>query len=165
MFIVKKLEEALLTLLAASLESEEEAEEVMAGIDMDALTQALCHAARTVYAYELDSACPLGMKYRGEELFGQRAALLCRENEECGSDIITTSRILELWALEDNSLVLCSAVELDIGKDDYAYQSTYRVVKGNPLYCNTGIDPDEIVAALEELCYPVFESEIPFYDL
>lgn len=165
MFIVKNLEESLLALLKDSLASEEEAEEVMAEVDMEALTQALCHAARTVYAYELDSTCPLGMKYRGEELFGQRAALLCRENEECGSDIITTSRNLELWVLEDNSLVLCSVVELDIGIDDYAYRSAYRVVKGNPLYCDVGIDPDEIIIALDELCYPVFESEIPYYDL
>lgn len=62
MFIVKNLKDSLLELLTQSRESEEEAEDVMAGVDIESLTQALCHAARTVYAYELDSTCPFGMK-------------------------------------------------------------------------------------------------------
>jgi hypothetical protein len=165
MFIVKKLKDALLALLANSLESAEEAEDAMDNVDMDALTQALCHSARTVYSYRGGEQRCFRLRYRGDELFGQRAALLCREMEEGVADVLTACRYLELWVLDDNRVVLCSDVEVCVKEGEYSFQTDYRMIKGNPLGCDVGIDPDEIIGALDVLCDPVYEHEIPIYEL
>ena len=89
MFIVKKLKDALLALLANSLESAEEAEDAMDNVDMDALTQALCHSARTVYSYEVESNGAFGFRYRGDELFGQ----IDREGSSKGNSCFLPSRL------------------------------------------------------------------------
>lgn len=51
--------------------------------------------------------------YRGPELFGQKATLLY-EDDQSTMEIAVTTRTLELWLLEDMSLVCVACVRVDM---------------------------------------------------
>ncbi len=164
MYNENKLKEAVLALLISSMSDAEEAQETVESVDWHALTRVLAHRARPVYAYEVNCNGDFGFNYRGRKLFSQNAALLCSEMEESVADLLISARELELWVLEDNTIVLCSSASLLARQGDYSYEAEYREIKGEAVKCSTGIDPDDLLVQLDELCYPVYESEVPYYE-
>ena len=83
----------------------QEAEEHLDKLDFSALLQAARNNARTVYAYTTQGTQEKSFNYRGPELFGQKATLLYEEDDQSTMEIAVTTRTLELWLLEDMSLV------------------------------------------------------------
>ena len=77
----------------------------LGNIDFHALTQAVQDKARTAYTYITQGMQEKSFNYRGPELFGQRATLLYVEDDQSTMEIAVTTRTLELWLLEDMSLV------------------------------------------------------------
>ncbi len=137
--------------------------EYLEDVDFHALTQAVRHKARTVYAYTTQGQHRKSFNYRGEELFHQRASLLYEEMDQSAAELAVTTRKLELWLLEDMSLVAVSCVTVDY--QDGGYVTEYRTLKGDAAESVLCLDLEELAQALEELCWPCYEHEQPVYEL
>ncbi|MFQ9816469.1 MAG: hypothetical protein ACLRX2_12275 [Oscillospiraceae bacterium] len=102
--------------------------------------------------------------YRGPELFGQKATLLYVEDDQSTMEIAVTTRTLELWLLEDMSLVCVACVRVEYEGGEHVTRVPHhqggcgaeRDVSGSG---GSGSD------ALDELCGPCFECEQPVYEL
>ena len=141
----------------------EDAMDYLGDIDFHALTQAVRDKARTVYAYTTQGQHEKSFNYRGEELFHQRATLLYEEMDQSTAEIAVTTRTLELWLLEDMSLVCVACVRVEYEGNRYATE--YRTIKGDPARSEMCLDLDDLSEALDELCGPCLENEQPVYEL
>ena len=109
MYKVKYLQEELTSLFRTRILEDgnpaEDAMDYLGNIDFHALTQAVQDKARTAYTYITQGMQEKSFNYRGPELFGQKATLLYVEDDQSTMEIAVTTRTLELWLLEDMSLV------------------------------------------------------------
>ena len=127
----------------------QEAEEHLDKLDFSALLQAARNNARTVYAYTTQGTQEKSFNYRGPELFGQKA--------------VSYTRTLELWLLEDMSLVCVACVRVEYEGGEYVTE--YRTIKGDPAQSEMCLDLEDLSDTLDELCGPCFECEQPVYEL
>ena len=167
MYEMERLREELsnlfLTRMMEDGDPSEDAMDYLGDIDFHALTQAVRDNARTVYAFTTQGQHEKSFNYRGEELFHQRATLLYEENDQSTAEIAVTTRTLELWLLEDMSLVCVACVRVEY--EGGGYVTEYRTIKGDPARSEMCLDPDDLSEALDELCGPCFENEQPVYEL
>ena len=144
--------------------TESEIKELLKGIDYDCLLQAVRHNAQTVHAYTTQGTEPNAFNYRGADLFGQRATLLCDDFDQSWAGIAATARTYELWLLEDMSLVVTACVSLDCGDGEYVTE--YREIKeGGPWHTEIHLDLNELAERLDDLCGDSAECNIPVYEL
>ncbi len=167
MYEMERLRDELTHLFRARMteagEPVENVKEYLGNIDFHALTQAVRDKARTVYAYTTQGQHEKSFNYRGEELFHQRATLLYEEMDQSTAEIAVTTRTLELWLLEDMSMVAVACIAVDY--EDGGYVTEYRVLKGDAAESEMCLDLEELAQALEELCWPCYEQEQPVYEL
>lgn len=146
--------------------SDEEVAEELAGLDYEAIAQAVRDKARTVYAFEAGGDYEHAFVYCGQELFPQRATKLFETVNRCQADFILTSHSYELWLLEDMTVMAVSNMTVKAACKDASYLAEYRTVKGKlDADCDIGFMPDDLTTELFELCEPQFEGEAPFYEL
>ena len=116
MYKVKYLQEELTSLFRTRILEDgnpaEDAMDYLGNIDFHALTQAVQDKARTAYTYITQGMQEKSFNYRGPELFGQKATLLYVEDDQSTMEIAVTTRTLELWLLEDMSLVCVACVRI-----------------------------------------------------
>ena len=141
----------------------QEIQEYLDEIDFEALLQAARNNARTVYAYTTQGTQEKSFNYRGPELFGQKATLLYEEDDQSTVEIVTTTRTLELWLLEDMSLVCVACVRVEYEGGEYVTE--YRTIKGEPLQGGMCLDLDDLSETMDALCGPYFECAQPVYEL
>lgn len=141
----------------------QEAEEHLDKLDFSALLQAARNNVRTVYAYTTQGTQEKSFNYRGPELFGQKATLLYEEDDQSTMEIAVTTRTLELWLLEDMSLVCVACVRVEYEGGEYVTE--YRTIKGDPAQSEMCLDLEDLSDTLDELCGPCFECEQPVYEL
>lgn len=127
------------------------------------MLQAARNNARTVYAYTTQGTQEKSFNYRGPELFGQKATLLYEEDDQSTMEIAVTTRTLELWLLEDMSLVCVACVRVEYEGGEYVTE--YRTIKGDPAQSEMCLDLEDLSDTLDELCGPCFECEQPVYEL
>ena len=117
MYKVKYLQEELTSLFRTRILEDgnpaEDAMDYLGNIDFHALTQAVQDKARTAYTYITQGMQEKSFNYRGPELFGQKATLLYVEDDQSTMEIAVTTRTLELWLLEDMSLVCVACVRVE----------------------------------------------------
>lgn len=143
--------------------TQEETEEMLDGINIDTLLQAIRHNAETVYAYRTDTKCEIGLNYRGEELFSQRATLLYEDIHDAVSDVAFVFRSTELWLLEDMRIAVVSCVSIVAGDDELV--SEYRVFKGYD-WEDCGIeDLEDFAEELQAMCARHYGYDMPIYEL
>ena len=167
MYSVDSVENAIRELyftgVANDLYSRGEVEHLLYGIDFLALTQAIRHKAETVYAYTAQSERPKSLNYRGRELFDQRATLLYVDFDQSISEVVTASRTVELWLLEDMSFSAVSRLAVDCGGG--AYCTEYREKKGDPWDSGMDLDLERLTDELLALCAEYTEGDVPCYEL
>ena len=167
MYEMERLREELSNLFLTRMMEDgapsEDAMDYLGDIDFHALTQAVRNNARTVYAFTTQGQHEKSFNYRGEELFHQRATLLYEEDDQSTAEIAVTTRTLELWLLEDMSLVCVACVRVEY--EGGGYVTEYRTIKGDPARSEMCLDLDDLSEALDELCGPCFENEQPVYEL
>lgn len=171
MFTVEALEYAIKNLFrggAGNGYDTDEIEEKLDQIDFKALLQALRNERTTVYSFFAQGAEEDHFNYRGPELFGQPAVYLCEDLEEVSLRAvpggIIASRCIELWLMEDMTIVPVACVAINEG--DGGYDVEYRVIKEvDPWECGMEIDLDELVAGFEDMCIPVYQGTYPVYEL
>ena len=165
MYDTDRLKAEITSLFHARMDgqTQEEIRQLLGGIDFHALTQAVRDKARTVYAYTAQGQHEKSFNYRGEELFHQRATRLYVEDDQSTAEIAVTTRTLELWLLEDMSLVCVACVRVEY--EGGGYVTEYRTIKGDPVRSEMCLDLDDLSEALDELCGPCFENEQPVYEL
>ena len=167
MYEMERLREELSNLFLTRMMEDgapsEDAMDYLGDIDFHALTQAVRNNARTVYAFTTQGQHEKSFNYRGEELFHQRATLLYEEDDQSTAEIAVTTRTLELWLLEDMSLVCVACVRVEY--EGGGYVTEYRTIKGDPARSEMCLDLDDLTEALDELCGPCFENEQPVYEL
>ena len=134
MYSVESVESAIRELYFNGVANEEysrgEVERLLYGIDYEALAQAVRHNAVTVYSYATQSKHSKSLNYRGTELFNQRAARLYTDFDQTVVEAVAVTRTVELWLLEDMTLIAVSCLSVDYGGE--AYQTRYREAKADP---------------------------------
>ena len=163
---VTELEKALTTLFRKGTEvgyTETEIDEFLENIDYHALLQAVWNKAETVYAYRADGKNALSLDYRSAELFKQRATLLYEDVGDSYIGAVFAARSMELWLLEDMSLVCVACVRVEYEGGEYVTE--YRTIKGDAAQSEMCLDLEDLSDTLDELCGPCFECEQPVYEL
>lgn len=136
------------------------------GLFLEEVVMALRNNAQIVHEYEVDGSIEFAFKYKGKELFGQRAIKIFSDMEVGASSNQTdVSYHTELWLLEDMSFAITHCIEMR-HDDGIVYESRYRTfvkkVKGrNDLF----FVPEDLIDTLEEACVPIWESEATIYEL
>ncbi len=165
MYSLNALEYAIRELYRTEGEGYSEVEEMVKGLNFEALLQAVRDNAQTVHAYTTQGAIPNSFNYRSKELFeGQRATRLYEDFDQSRGEAPVACRTYELWLLEDMSLVAVACVSISYDNDSYVTE--YREVKEGEL-CESGmyLDLRDLTASLLELCQPCYENEQPVYEL
>ena len=114
----------------------------LGNIDFHALTQAVQDKARTAYTYITQGMQEKSFNYRGPELFGQKATLLYVEDDQSTMEIAVTTRTLELWLLEDMSLVCVACVRVEYEGGEYVTE--YRTIKGDAAQSEMCLDLEDL---------------------
>ena len=136
------------------------------GLCLEEVVLALRNNAQIVHEYEVDGSIEFAFKYKGKELFSQRAIKIFSDMEVGASSNQTdVSYLTELWLLEDMSFAVTHCIEMR-HDDGIVYESRHRTfvkkVKGrNDLF----FVPEDLIDTLEETCVPIWESEATIYEL
>ena len=132
-------------------------------LDFRQLAQALRAEARVVRAYEVHSDCLSAMNYMGEDLFGQRAALLGGDSPDglwCNG-----LSCHELWMQERGTLVTTRCVAVRTRLDCGAVMlSDYRSMGKYPWQSELCLNLELLTARLRAMCVPVRMGLVPVYD-
>ena len=83
-------------------------EDMLDNIDFEVLLQAVAHSAKTVYAYEACGVQDCSFNYRSAPLFPQKAVRLYEDIVKFVTEAVICARTMEVWLLEDLSLVIVS---------------------------------------------------------
>ena len=134
----------------------------LGNIDFHALTQAVQDKARTAYTYITQGMQEKSFNYRGPELFGQKATPSRWEDDQSTMEIAVTTRTLELWLLEDMSLVCVACVRVEYEGGEYVTE--YRTIKGDAGAERDVSGSGGICQIPDELC-GLAECEQPVYEL
>ena len=163
---IANLEEAITQVFRRAIGdgyTEEEIEEMLAGIDFPTLAQAVLHNFETVYEYTVDCTLPFAMNYRGLELF-PCAALLYEDAGDGMASFVCCARSLELWLLEDAGIAVVSVYHTNVGNGEFV--TAYRVYKGDDwMECDMCIDMEDFADKLQKLCEPHYEHQMPEYEV
>lgn len=103
--------------------------------------------------------------YFGKELFNQRAYLLCREEKQNKSGVVTAAFDTELWILEDMSFALTRCIYTAVALEKDHYETVYRqlvkkVDRREDLFCS----PDDLLKKMKELCAPEWEETATIFE-
>ena len=124
----------------------EEIRQFLGGIDFHSLTQAVRDKARTVYTHTTQGHYEKSFNYRGEELFHQRATRLYVEDDQSTAEIAVTTRTMELWLLEDMSLVEDLTIDDQEDQGFYDYEvdedGVYSLGTGSIEFITGKVDDD-----------------------
>lgn len=133
---------------------------LVCNIPFESLYDALMVRMEPVHAYVTNGQRPSTLKYRGENLFGQNAALLWREPSLwVEDDGLNATRYMELWMLEDMTPAVVSCVQIDVG-EDRDFVTEYREHKGShwPLF-EPAPDLMDFLDRLADLCPGEFDPD------
>lgn len=166
MFSVEDLRNAITDLFHGGIGNgytADEVEDMLDGIDFTTLHQAVWHAMMTIHTYSLDDKANKKVTYRGPNLFGMNAVYLYEEPVEVSIGPAFISYTVELWLLEDMSVMPVTLISIDGGE---AYYSEYRAVKEyDPWHCGLEMDLSMILAGFNFMCEQVLTGEYPIYEL
>lgn len=167
MFTEKAVEEAVRQMAHALFDYDEDVdiEETVKGIDYESVVQELWNRMQTIYSYKARGDFDKSFDYFGRELTDQRGALLFRQFERGGSDIVVTSYEKELWVLEDLSFAVVACFFVGIADEEMAYCTEFRTYKGT-LADDAGFDicPEELEELFLDMCCEQYELEAPYYE-
>lgn len=125
----------------------------------------LMNRVQTVYQYEIMGDEVVGFKYRGKDLFGQRACKVFEELFSSSSSASTVNHFMELWLLEDMSFAVVENINVNMPHTgNNHYSSDYRTVK-----CivedvsDLPFDPYEILEELFDMGEDRYENQAIIY--
>lgn len=166
MFSVEDLRNAITDLFRGGIGNgytADEVEDMLDGIDFTTLHQAVWHEMMPIYAYSLRDEKNKKFNYCGPDLFGKMAVYLYEEPMEFAPGAAFIFRSVELWLLEDMTIVPVTYISIDGGGE---YNSEYRVVKEHgPWKCDLELDLEMIIENINEMCKQVETKEYPIYEL
>ena len=118
------------------------------------------------YEYQLDTAMEAEFRYRGKELFGQRACLLIAEPQIEVPDLVHLTIDKELWLLEDMSLAIAHCVHSELRESMPLYKSAYRsIATTEPERDDLFFSPDVLAEALEWAAERYDEDSATVYEI
>ena len=118
------------------------------------------------YEYQLDDTMEALFRYRGKELFGQRACLLIAEPQIEVPDFVHLSIDKELWLLEDMSLAIVHCVHSELRESMPLYKSAYRsIATTEPERDDLFFSPDVLAEALEWAAERYDEDSATVYEI
>lgn len=167
MYTPKTVEQSLRYLYRGAIHeqdyNERAVESLLGMLDFHALAQLLRHQAEHVQTFITKSKCPLALDYRSRDLFNQRAALIYEDTDQFSQGIVNTSRVFELWLLENGNFSCVSCVTVNFLHGSFVAQ--YREERGCPWEAGMWISLEDLTAGLEDACEQVYRAEIPLYEL
>ncbi len=99
-------------------------------INYYALFQTLQHKAAPVYTFHAGGENNALMKYRSDRLLPSNAILVYRDEDfYMEGDEMSTAHYLEVWLMEDLTLIVTSCFRVVV--EDTEYSSAFRTVKGD----------------------------------
>lgn len=143
--------------------AEASVEAMLDRIDFPTLAQAVRHNCQDVYAFTTGSSLPGFLRYRGRDLFGQRAALLDVIPDEFTPESPMIRHVYELWLLGYGELLTVSSVRIScpcLG----GFEAVYREHGRYPWESGVPVDLEELTVNLRKLCLPVYQGKVPLYE-
>ena len=126
---------------------------------------AIMNRIQTVYEYEIDTDNLPCFRYRGKDLFNQRACKLFEELISTTTSKSTINQFWELWLLEDMTFAVVENINTTMPHREHdKYSIDYRTVK--TIIKNIDDIPFnifEILEELEEMSYDILENETIIY--
>ena len=169
MSTTNELRKALIELFRSGEDAEHDAgemEELLDGINFQALAQALRNDQERVYAYFTETQSVPCFDYYGATLFPQAVLLVQQLEEDRGDDFdfYCWKRYLELWLLPDMRLSVVSC--LQTGAFGNSRIAEYRAIKeGNWKEEGMEINFLDFAAVLEEKANQHLAQELPTFEL
>ena len=167
MFTQKGVEEAVRNMAHClfDYDGDIDVEAAIRGIDFENVTQYLLNRLEPIYSYKAAGDCEKSFNYFGKELLPLRGALIFREFERGGSDIVVTSYEKELWLLEDMTLAVVMCFSVGVVGEDMTYSTEFRTYKG-PMDGSIGFDicPEDLQEMFLDMCGEQYEWEAPYYE-
>ncbi len=142
----------------------EEMSEILEEVELDILLQAILHNMTTVRKYAVESDIEHIFKYRGDNLFSQKACLLSTINNSMYSGELFESHNTELWITEDLELKIVHSFTVNISFSRTSFVTEYRIVYQETV---TSVDMplslDDLIDDLKKLSMTAYE--IPIYEI
>ena len=199
MFSVKQVEKALCSMYRYGIDAEnydaEDVENMLKEISFPALARIVQHNAVNVHSFTVESDIPGMFRYRGRELFGQRAALLyidettseepamllAHADSETPNKPVTKalnaivafvlcrvsmSYVHELWLLEHGQLLMTGRVKISFQCPPLgSLEAIYREQWRYPWENGASVPLMTLTKNLREMCEFVKRGECPVYEL
>lgn len=145
--------------------SDEKVKISFSDLSMPDVCMSIINHVQTVYEYEIDADNLPCFRYRGKDLFNQRACKLFEELISTTTSKSTINQFWELWLLEDMTFAVVEDINtiMPHRKND-KYSIDYRTVK--TIIKNIDDIPFnifEILEELEEMSYDILENETIIY--
>lgn len=169
--LCEEVSELFFKLPDSRLLDEETIVDLLKGVDISELAQAVRHNAQTVYAYTTDGTGET-FRYRSSELFGGMKATKVYGDLSEGSGICwaetpesTALSVYssELWLTEDLTFHCVACVSTKIGENGFCCE--YREDKGSPVDVGVDIPLNELADALGNLCEEYVHCGAPTYEM
>ena len=133
----------------------DDVEEMLEGLDFDAITEALDWRSKNVLAYEVLENGTASPDYSGHSLFHQNAARIYRNNVLCTGNPVDVvglmiSRSREVWLLEDGNVYSVKCVSVYSLEGDFT--TNYREITGRPYHHCEELNLRLMTDELKKMC-------------
>ncbi len=164
---ITKLKNEVYRLLAKTADAqghEEDIAELVNDIDFKALLQNYSDTRRTVYAFESEGDDEGSANYKANPLLYSVSLVYRLEMPFDDGIIISRNRNLEIWVNENFDLIPVIAFEVSVLTGEMR-TLTYRTFTSPDADEIRIIEPVDFANELAYDCLPVYERQIPFYEL
>ena len=160
MFDGRKIESAIRKVYSCLYPNKKERKKALARLDMEKLVQSIRYRSETPLAYYTGGSADLSMKYRGPDLFEQKACRIFQEPVQVYSTLVEGTYLRELWLLEDGTFVEVAAVSVKCRFTTESYSTAYRTIRHTMTEKDwSAYVPEEAVDMFEDFSEYPFDGE------
>ena len=160
MFDGRKVESAIRKVYSFLYPNKRERKKALARLDMEKLVQSIRYRSETPLAYYAIGSADLSMKYRGPDLFDQKACRIYQEPLQVYTTMAEGTYLRELWLLEGGTFVEVAAVGVYCRFTTESYSTAYRTIRHTMTEKDwSAYVPEEAVDLFEDFSKYPFDAE------
>lgn len=161
-----RLAELLKTLFSHERVKHAETARLIEELDYEALSQALRYEMEPIYRFRTDNYCEESCEYRSELLLPVQGTRVYEQPILAQHSVVTLTRSMELWILDDLSIAILSNVKIADVSD--LFNGEYRTIRTRELDAlpyEINLDLETLAATLLELSKTFRDCSLPFSEL
>ena len=135
-------------------------------MDYEALSQALRSDMDTIFRFRTDNYCEECCEYRSELLLPVQGTRVYEQPLFTQRSVITMTRSMELWILDDLSIAVVSNTKIADASD--LFNGEYRTIRTREvgeIPLEIELDLDALAKSLQELSSSFRDASLPFTEL